>query len=123
VGRARVEDIRGDGDGGAGRYRTVFVNNSSRTIVMLLHAAGEKPIKQELLELFRGMWVVFWNAALFLAFADVLHRSLDWCCQVSRCDACWKCCSPSSPAEDVCSCVQVLAAHLNLPAVTALQTI
>jgi hypothetical protein len=44
---------------------------------------GEKPIKQELLELFRGMWVVFWNAALFLAFADVLHRSLDWCCQVS----------------------------------------
>jgi hypothetical protein len=29
------------------------------------------------------MWVVFWNAALFLAFADVLHRSLDWCCQVS----------------------------------------
>jgi hypothetical protein len=45
--------------------------------------AGEKPIKQELLELFRGMWVVFWNAALFLAFADVLHRSLDWCCQVS----------------------------------------
>ncbi|KAF8057271.1 SAT2 [Scenedesmus sp. PABB004] len=43
---------------------------------------GEKPIQQELLELFRGMWVVFWNAALFLAFADVLHRSLDWCCQV-----------------------------------------
>ncbi|KAF6263975.1 hypothetical protein COO60DRAFT_266166 [Scenedesmus sp. NREL 46B-D3] len=43
---------------------------------------GEKPIKQELLDLFRGMWVVFWNAALFLAFADVLHRSLDWCCQV-----------------------------------------
>jgi hypothetical protein len=49
----------------------------------LSHAAGEKPIKQELLELFKGMWVVFWNAALFLAFADVLHRSLDWCCQVS----------------------------------------
>lgn len=45
-------------------------------------AGGEKPIQQELLELFRNMWVVFWNAALFLAFADVLHRSLDWCCQV-----------------------------------------
>jgi hypothetical protein len=45
--------------------------------------AGEKPIQQELLELFRGMWVIFWNAALFLAVADVLHRSLDWCCQVT----------------------------------------
>lgn len=42
----------------------------------------EKPIKQELLELAKGMWVLFWNAALFLAFADILHRSLDWCCQV-----------------------------------------
>lgn len=26
--------------------------------------------------------MVFWNAALFLVVADVLHRSLDWCCQV-----------------------------------------
>lgn len=43
---------------------------------------GEKPIKQELQEMFSGMWVLFWNAALFLAVADVLHRSLDWCCQV-----------------------------------------
>eukprot|EP00878_Enallax_costatus_P001889 GHUV01002048.1.p1 GENE.GHUV01002048.1~~GHUV01002048.1.p1 ORF type:complete len:362 (+),score=135.85 GHUV01002048.1:212-1297(+) len=43
---------------------------------------GEKPIKQELQELFSGMWVLLWNAALFLAVADVLHRSLDWCCQV-----------------------------------------
>lgn len=42
----------------------------------------EKPIKQELLELAKGMWVLFWNAALFLAFADILHRSLDWCCQI-----------------------------------------
>ena len=42
----------------------------------------EKPLKQELSELAKGMWVLFWNAALFLAFADILHRSLDWCCQV-----------------------------------------
>eukprot|EP00879_Flechtneria_rotunda_P002480 GHRR01002678.1.p1 GENE.GHRR01002678.1~~GHRR01002678.1.p1 ORF type:complete len:353 (+),score=142.73 GHRR01002678.1:191-1249(+) len=45
-------------------------------------SGGEKPIKQELQELFKGMWTMFWNAALFLAFADVLHRSLDWCCQI-----------------------------------------
>lgn len=43
---------------------------------------ADKPIQQELADLARGMWVVFWNAALFLAVADVLHRSLDWCCQV-----------------------------------------
>lgn len=42
----------------------------------------EKPILQELKELFQGMWVVFWNAAAFLICANILHKSLDWCCQV-----------------------------------------
>jgi hypothetical protein len=37
---------------------------------------------QEFKELMGGIWVVFWNTAMFLAFADVLHRSLDWCCQI-----------------------------------------
>jgi len=32
--------------------------------------------------MFRHAWTIFWNMALFLAFADMLHRSLDWCCQV-----------------------------------------
>ncbi len=42
----------------------------------------EKPIWQDLKELFTGMWVVWWNMAAFLLIANILHRSLDWCCQV-----------------------------------------
>lgn len=37
---------------------------------------------EEFKQLMWGIWVVFWNTAMFLAFADILHRSLDWCCQI-----------------------------------------
>lgn len=40
---------------------------------------SEKPIGQELMELFKGCWVIFWNLALFLAFADILHRCVPCC--------------------------------------------
>jgi len=43
---------------------------------------AERPIWVELLEMLRYIWVILWNTALFLWFANVLHRSLDWCCQV-----------------------------------------
>lgn len=42
----------------------------------------EKSIWEEMKQLFGGIWVVFWNTVVFLAFADILHRSLDWCCQI-----------------------------------------
>jgi len=32
--------------------------------------------------MFKASWTVFWNLAVFLYFANVLHKSLDWCCQV-----------------------------------------
>jgi hypothetical protein len=35
---------------------------------------GEKSIGQELLEMFKYSWTVFWNLALFLYFANVLHK-------------------------------------------------
>jgi hypothetical protein len=37
---------------------------------------------QEFCKCLRNAWVLLTNAALFLAFASFLHRSLDWCCQV-----------------------------------------
>ncbi|KAL6765747.1 hypothetical protein V8C86DRAFT_3127697 [Haematococcus lacustris] len=43
---------------------------------------GDRPIWVEVLEAARYAWVVFWNLALFLAFASVMHRSLDWCVSV-----------------------------------------
>jgi hypothetical protein len=36
-----------------------------------------RPILVELLEVFRYCWMVFWNLALFLAFANVLHRYIQ----------------------------------------------
>lgn len=39
---------------------------------------GEQPLLEEFLALMKGMWVVITNAALFLLFADLLHRSLNW---------------------------------------------
>jgi hypothetical protein len=44
----------------------------------------EQPIWAEFKALMRGMWVILTNAAIFLLFANMLHRSLDWCCQVRR---------------------------------------
>lgn len=35
---------------------------------------SERPILEEFLELIRGIWVLIWNTALFLAFACLLHR-------------------------------------------------
>jgi hypothetical protein len=34
----------------------------------------ERSIPAEIWSVFKGAWTVFWNLALFLAFADVLHR-------------------------------------------------
>jgi hypothetical protein len=65
----------GGGGGGGGGWNWGGANEGDE-------GPAERPILAELKDLLRGMWVVFWNAALFLAFADVLHRSLDWCCQV-----------------------------------------
>lgn len=42
----------------------------------------EKPIGEDLRDLAKGLWVLITNAAVFLIFADILHRSLDWCCQI-----------------------------------------
>jgi hypothetical protein len=36
--------------------------------------SANRPILVELLEVLRYSWMVFWNLALFLAFANVLHR-------------------------------------------------
>lgn len=33
----------------------------------------ELPIWQEFLALMKGIWVVFWNTAIFMGFAHVLH--------------------------------------------------
>lgn len=49
---------------------------------------GDRPIWVEFKEMMRFIWVVFWNAALFLAVADMLHRSLDFFCQVGPISAC-----------------------------------
>ena len=35
---------------------------------------AEQPLWQEFLELMHGIWVVFVNTAIFLAFANMLHR-------------------------------------------------
>lgn len=43
---------------------------------------SEKPLWEDFADIMKGIWVVFWNTALFLAVANVLHRSLDWCCSI-----------------------------------------
>eukprot|EP00798_Chlamydomonas_sp_ICE-L_P005834 gene5834-6118_t len=42
----------------------------------------EKPLLEDFLGMVYMSWTVFWNLALFLGFASMMHRSLDWCCQV-----------------------------------------
>lgn len=43
------------------------------------NSGPERPISVELLELLKAGMTVFWNLALFLAFADVLHRCVCVC--------------------------------------------
>ena len=49
---------------------------------------AEQPLWQEFLELMHGIWVVFVNTAIFLAFANMLHRCVFVCLgwlSASRC--------------------------------------
>ncbi|MEW5309565.1 MAG: hypothetical protein WDW38_001446 [Sanguina aurantia] len=44
-------------------------------------AEDEEPIHVEFFNLMKGVWIVFWNLAAFLAAMSFLHRTLGWCAQ------------------------------------------
>lgn len=64
----------GSGGGGSGGFGAADEGGSGNN--------ENRSVMSEIWEAMRYTWTVFWNLALFLAFADVLHRSLDWCCSV-----------------------------------------